>query len=167
MRIEQPDLTDEKVTRACYDVMLAAHKVDEPVEPPMAYSTFSHYLHKGWEKTPAEVWVALDDAGTVTGYYRIHLPDLENLDEASGGPVVHPVARRRGIGGALRRHEGERAAANGRTRSTASTIAGSAGDACARAVGARLDLEEMRRIQYLREIPAGQVASLRASAEKA
>ena len=46
MRIEQPDLTDEKVTRACYDVMLAAHKVDEPVEPPMAYSTFSHYLHK-------------------------------------------------------------------------------------------------------------------------
>ena len=84
MRIEQPDLTDEKVIRACYDVMLAAHKADEPVEPPMAYATFCLYLREGWEQTPGEVWVALDDAGAVTGYYRMHLPDLENLDEASG-----------------------------------------------------------------------------------
>ena len=167
MRIEQPDLTDEKVIRACYDVMLAAHEVDEPVEPPMAYATFNHYLRKGWEKTPAEVWVAVDDAGTVTGYCRMHLPDLENLDEASGGPIVHPAARRRGIGRALLRHEGERAAANGRTRFSALTTIGAAGDAFAQAVGARLDLEEMRRIQYLREIPPGTVESLRASAEKA
>ena len=167
MRIEQPDLTDEKVIRACYDVMLAAHKVDEPVEPPMAYATFNHYLRKGWEKTPAEVWVAVDDAGAITGYCRMHLPDLENLDEASGGPIVHPAARRRGIGRALLRHEGERAAANGRTRFSALTTIGAAGDAFAQAVGARLDLEEMRRIQYLREIPPGKVESLRASAEKA
>ena len=167
MRIEQPDLTDEKVIGACYDVMLAAHEVDEPVEPPMTYATFSHYLRKGWEKTPAEVWVAVDDAGAITGYCRMHLPDLENLDEASGGPIVHPAARRRGIGRALLRHEGERAAANGRTRFTASTTVGAAGDAFAQAVGARLDLEEMRRIQYLREIPPGTVESLRASAEKA
>jgi GNAT superfamily N-acetyltransferase len=167
MRIEQPDLTDEKVTRACYDVMLAAHKVDESVEPPMAYATFSHYLRKGWEETPAEVWVAVDDAGAITGYYRMHLPDLENLDEASGGPIVHPAARRHGIGRALLRHEGERAAANGRTRFSASATIGTAGDAFAQAVGARLDLAEVRRIQYLREIPPGKVDSLRASAEKA
>src|SRR5262245_27004623 len=167
MRIEQPDLTDEKVTRACYDVMLAAHKVDEPIEPPMAYPTFDHFLREGWEKTPGEVWVAVDDAGAVTGYYRVHLPDLENLDEANGGPIVHPAVRRRGIGRALLRHEGERAAANGRTRFSAEATVGTAGDAFAQAVGARLDLEEVRRVQYLREIPPGLVDSLRAEAEKA
>ena len=167
MRIEQPDPADEKITRACYDVMLAAHEVDEPVEPPMSYETFRLYLRHGWEKSPGEVWVAADDAGSVTGYYRMHLPDLENRDEASGGPIVHPAVRRRGIGRELLRHEGGRAEANGRTRFGASTTAGAAGDAFAQAVGARLDLDEVRRIQYLREIAPGTIASLRASAEKA
>ena len=153
--------------RGCYDVMLAAHKVDEPVEPPEPYGRFVFALREGWERTPFEVWVALGDDGSAVGYYRINLPDLENLDEASGGPTVHPAVRRRGIGRELLRHEGERAAANGRTRFSASTTVGAAGDAFAQAVGARLDLEEVRRIQYLREIPAGKIAALRASAEKA
>jgi GNAT superfamily N-acetyltransferase len=167
MRIEQLNPADEKTARACYDVMLAAHKADEPVEPPMAYGTFSLYLREGWEKTPGETWVGVDDAGAVAGFYRLHLPDLENLDAASGGPTVHPAVRRRGIGRELLRHEGGRAEANGRTRFSAQATAGSAGDAFAQALGARLDLEEVRRIQYLREIPPGTIASLRASAEKA
>jgi GNAT superfamily N-acetyltransferase len=167
MRIEQLDPADEKTARACYDVMLAAHKADEPVEPPMSFGAFSFYLREGWEKTPGEAWVAADDGGTVSGFYRMHLPDLENLDKASGGPTVHPAARRRGIGRELLGHEGERAAAHGRTLLRAHTAAGTAGDAFALAVGARLDLEEARRIQYLREIPPGTIAALRASAEKA
>jgi GNAT superfamily N-acetyltransferase len=167
MRIEQPDPADEKTARACYDVMLAAHKVDEPIEPPMSYGTFSLYLREGWEKTPGEVWVAVDDAGAIVGFYRMRLPDLENLDEAAGGLTVHPAVRRRGIGRELLRHEGGRAEANGRTRFGASVTAGTAGDAFAQAVGARLDLEEIRRIQYLHEIPPGTIASLHASAEKA
>jgi GNAT superfamily N-acetyltransferase len=167
MRIEQPDPADEKIARACYDVMLTAHKADEPIEPPMSYETFRLYLRQGWDNAPGEVWVAVDDADAIVGYYRLHLPDLENLDEASGGPIVHPVTRRRGIGRELLRHEGGRAAANGRTRFGAETTTGAAGDAFAQAVGARLDLEDVRRIQYLREIPPGLVASLRASAEKA
>ncbi|MGH3245846.1 MAG: GNAT family N-acetyltransferase [Trebonia sp.] len=167
MRIEQPDLTDEKTARACHEVMLAAHAVDEPVEPPTSFEAFRFYLREGWEKTPGEVWVAADDAGAVTGFYRMHLPDLENLDKAGGGPTVHPAARRRGIGRELLRHAAGRARANGRSRFTAATSAGTAGDAFARAVGAKLDLEEVRRIQYLREIPPGTIATLRASAEKA
>jgi RimJ/RimL family protein N-acetyltransferase len=167
MRIEQPDPADEKIARACYDVMLAAHKVDDPVEPPMSFETFRLYIREGWEKTPAEVWTAVDDADAIVGFYRMNLPDLENLDEANSGPTVHPAVRRRGIGRELLRHEGSRAQANGRTRFSASVTAGAAGDAFAQAVGARLDLEEVRRIQYLREIAPGTVASLRASAEKA
>jgi GNAT superfamily N-acetyltransferase len=167
MRIEQLDPADEKVARACYDVMIAAHEVDDPVEPPTSYAAFAFYLREGWEKTPGEVWCAVDGEGSVNGFYRIHLPDLENLDHAYRGPVVHPAVRRRGIGREMLRHEGHRAEANGRSLFGATTTAGTAGDAFAQAVGARLDLEEVRRVQYLREIPPGKVASLRASAEQA
>jgi GNAT superfamily N-acetyltransferase len=182
MRIERWDPADDKTTRACYDVALAAHEADEPVEPPLPYGVFSLYLRQGWEKTPGEVWVAYDDhayddhayddhasgdGGTVAGYYRMNLTDLDNLDRATGGPTVHPAARRRGIGRELLRHEGGRAAANGRSIFSAEASTGSAGDAFAQAVGARLDLEEVRRIQYLHEIPPGTIASLRASAERA
>jgi GNAT superfamily N-acetyltransferase len=167
MRVEQWDPADEKTGRACYDVMLAAHQVDEPVVPPMSFGLFSLYLREGWEKTPGEAWVASDVDGAVAGYYRIQLPDLENVDEAYGGPTVHPAMRRRGIGRALLRHEGARAEAHGRTRFGAVAAEGTAGDAFAQATGARLDMEEIRRIQYLREIPPGTIASLRAPAEKA
>lgn len=167
MRIEQPDPADEKTARACYEVMVAAHEADEPVEPPRSYGIFSRYLREGWEKTPGESWVAVDDGGAVIGFYRMALPDMENLDRASGGPIVHPAVRRRGIGRVLLRHEGERAAANGRSVFSAGTATGTAGDAFAQAMGARLDLEEVRRIQYLREIPPGTIAALRVSAERA
>ena len=167
MRIERWDPAEEKTARACYDVMLAAHQNDEPVEPPMSYGAFCIYLLEGWEKSPGEVWVAVDDGGAVTGFYRMSLPDLENRDKAFGGPTVHPGSRRRGIGRALLRHEAERATANGRTNFAAMAIAGSGGEAFAAAIGARLDLEEVRRIQYLNEIPPGTIAALRAAAERA
>ncbi|HET9081382.1 MAG TPA: GNAT family N-acetyltransferase [Trebonia sp.] len=167
MRIEQWDPADEKTARACYDVTLAAHRVDEPVEPPLSFGAFGIFLRDGWDCDPGELWVASGDGGTAVGYYRINLPDLENLDGAYGELVVHPAARRRGIGRELLRHAGGRAAVHGRTRFAATTTAGADGDAFAQAVGARLDLEEIRRIQYLREIAPGTVDALRATASQA
>ncbi|HEY1824154.1 MAG TPA: GNAT family N-acetyltransferase [Trebonia sp.] len=167
MRIAQWDPADEKTARACYEILVAANEVDEPIEPPWSYGVFGVFFREGWDKTPGEVWVASGEDGTVAGYYRVSLPDLENLDRASGGPIVHPAVRRRGIGRELLRHEGERAAARGRSLFSSHAATGTDGDAFARAVGARLDLEEVRRIQYLREIPPGTVAGLRATAEKA
>jgi GNAT superfamily N-acetyltransferase len=167
MRIEQCDPADETTVRACYDVMLAAHKADEPIEPPESFGTFAVYIREGWEKTPGELWAAVDDSGEIIGWYRMNMPDLENLDRVYGGPVVHPAARRRGIGRALLRHEAGRATANGRTMFGNNVLAGSPGEAFAVAMGARLDLEEVRRIQYLREIAPGTVAALRATAERA
>ncbi len=167
MRIQQWTPGDDAVTRGCYDVMFAAHQVDDPVEPPPSYRGFGLYLRTGWAELPGEVWVSTSGDGTVTGFYRIGLPDLENRDKANGGPTVHPAARRHGIGRELLRHAGTRAEVHGRTLFSAQTMTGSPGDDFARAVGARLDQEEVRRIQYLAEIAPGTVAALRAEAEKA
>jgi GNAT superfamily N-acetyltransferase len=166
MRIEPFDPNDEKASRACYEVLLAAHEVDEAVEPPMSLGMFGLFLREGWDKNPAEAWVAVDDSGAVVGFYRIELPDLENLDRVTGGPTVAPAARRRGIGRELVRHLGARATARRRAVFGAELKAGTAGDAFAQALGARLDLEEVRRIQYLRKVEPGTVAALRASAER-
>jgi GNAT superfamily N-acetyltransferase len=80
---------------------------------------------------------------------------------------VRPASRRRGAGTALLRHEVERARANGRTMLRGGAPVGSAGDAFARQAGAEASLVDARRIQDLRKIPPGVVASLRATAADA
>jgi RimJ/RimL family protein N-acetyltransferase len=167
MRVEPWDPDDEATALACYQVHRAANAVDEPVEPPMSAQTFGLWLREGFEKIPAEVWVASDAELGVAGFYRMHLPDLENLTRASGGPLVHPAVRRRGIGGELLRHEAVRAAARGREILSGVTVAGSAGEAFAVAAGATVELDEVRRVQHLAKIPTGTVASLREQAARA
>ena len=167
MRIERWDPADETVTAACHEVHVAAHRADEADDPPFSAGTFALYLRQGFDKTPGEVWFAADDEGRVVGYYRMQLYDLENLDRAGGGPVVHPAARRRGYGRALLRHEAARAAANGRSVLSATVVTGSAGEAFAAAVSAKPGLVEVRRVQYLAKIEAAKVAELRESAARA
>jgi RimJ/RimL family protein N-acetyltransferase len=167
MRIEPWDPADETTALGCYQVHRAAHLADEPAEPPMSAGTFGLFLRQGFDKTPGETWVASDADGGIVGYYRMHLWDLENLDRASFGPVVHPAVRRRGFGRALLRHEAARAAANGRSVLSSVTVADSAGAAFAQTLGAKLELDEVRRVQYLDKIAPGMVRSLRQQAERA
>ncbi|HEX4087703.1 MAG TPA: GNAT family N-acetyltransferase [Trebonia sp.] len=167
MRIEQWDPADETTAMACYEVYLAVHLADEAGEPPMSAGTFGLFLREGFDKTPAEVWFAADDEAGVAGYYRMHLWDLENLDRAFGGPMVHPAMRRRGYGRALLLHEAERAAANGRSMLASHLVSGSAGEAFAIAAGATSTLVDVRRVQYLAKIEPGKVAELRESAARA
>jgi GNAT superfamily N-acetyltransferase len=165
MRITRLDHADHDGVRACYDVWLAARAVDAPLSPPLSLPVFRHWLARGWESEPSETWVAADEAtGETVGWYRIELPDLENRHRASGGPTVRPASRRRGAGTALLRHEVERARANGRTVLRGSALVGSAGDAFARQAGAEPSLVDARRMQDLRKIPPGLVASLRETA---
>jgi GNAT superfamily N-acetyltransferase len=165
MRITRLDHADHDAIRACYDVWLAAHAVDDPLSPPLSLPVFRHWLARGWESEPSETWVAADEAtGETVGWYRIELPDLENRHRASGSPTVRPVSRRRGAGTALLRHEVERARANGRTVLRGGALVGSAGDAFARQAGAEPSLVDARRMQDLRKIPPGLVASLRETA---
>jgi GNAT superfamily N-acetyltransferase len=167
MHIAQWDPADEKTMLACYEVNCAAHRVDDPVEPPMSAGTFRVFLTEGFDHNPGEVWVASDDAGTVTGYYRLDLPDLENRERAFLGLVVDPAARRGGTGRELLRHGAERVSAHGRTIMDGVTVTGGAGEEFARAAGAKLSLTEVRRVQYLGKIAPGVIAGLRAEAEQA
>jgi GNAT superfamily N-acetyltransferase len=166
MRIARWDPHDEKATLACHEMHCAAHRADDPVEPPMSAGTFGVFLNEGFEHNPGEVWVASDDSGTLAGYYRLDLPDLENTDRAFLGLVVHPAARRGGVGRELLRHGARRAAANERTILDGVAVTGGAGEEFARAIGAKLSLTEVRRVQHLGKIAPGVIAGLRAEAER-
>jgi GNAT superfamily N-acetyltransferase len=165
MRITRLDHADHDGVRGCHDVWLAAHAADDPLSPPLSLPVFRHWLTRGWESEPSETWVAVDEAtGETLGWYRIELPDLENRHRSFGSLTVRPASRRRGVGSALLRHEVERARANGRTVLRGSALVGSAGDAFARKAGAEASLVDARRVQDLRKIPPGLVASLRETA---
>jgi GNAT superfamily N-acetyltransferase len=150
---------------ACYEVHRSAHLADEPHEPPVSAGTFGMVLAEGWDGGPGEVWVVPGETtGNVLAYYRLDLPDLENKDRAFAQPTVHPAVRRRGIGRELARHAAQRAADNKRSILDSVVLEDSAGDAFAAATGAKLSLQEVRRVQDLRAIAPGTVTSLRETA---
>jgi GNAT superfamily N-acetyltransferase len=167
MHIGAWDPADEDTTAACYQVYLAAHAADEPIEPPESARIFRTFLIKGHGGIPHEVWAAAGPDGAVVGYYVLELPDLENRDRAFFQPYVHPAARRRGTGRELLRHAASRADASGRSVFDGVALSGSEGEAFARRVGATVSIEEVRRLQELRKIPPGLVASLRETAARA
>jgi len=157
---------DTVTASALYEVSRAAHLTDEPVEPPESPGTHRSLLTGDWEGAPGEVWYLPGESGVAVAYYRLDLPDLENLDRAFVYLFTHPARRRQGAGRALLRHAAERAAAHGRMMLDGVTLEDSAGDAFARSVGATLSLEEARRVQELREIPPERIVELRAGAER-
>jgi GNAT superfamily N-acetyltransferase len=169
MRIERWDTADTGTLSACYEVYRAAHLNDDPFEPPRSAGSFRTRLTEGPDKNPGELWVVpgADTGGAAVAYYWLGLPDLENRNRADLDLVVHPAARRRGIGRALLRHAAARAADSARSVLDGEVIEDSAGDAFARRIGARLAIEEVRRVQDLRKIPRGRVADLRQIAERA
>jgi RimJ/RimL family protein N-acetyltransferase len=165
MRIVRLDPADTDALRACHEVHTAAEVTDDPHEPPMSPAVFAVWLFQGWDDNPGEVWYARgEDAGQVIGLYRLGLPDLENRDHGFLLPVVHPAFRRTGIGTELLRHAAARAAANQRTVLGSHAVQGSAGEAFARRVSAKLGIVEARRMLDLRTVPAGQFTRLREEA---
>lgn len=167
MHIAAWDPADTPAAEACYEVYLAAHAVDDPVEPPESARIFRTFLTKGHGRNPHEVWTAAAADGEVVAYYVLELPDLEDRGRGFFQTYVHPAARRRGTGRELLRHAASRAAAAGRSFLDGFVLADSAGEAFALRVGANVSIEEVRRIQELRKVPPGLVASLRETAARA
>lgn len=167
MHIERLDWTDAGSMRACHAAFLAAERVDEPYEPPMTEWTFRCWLTTGWSGEPREVWLVRGEAeGSVAGWYRLQLPDLENLDRAYLHLIVSPEERRRGLGQALLRHAAGRAAENGRCVLSSDVRNGTAGEAFARRVGAESGLVGVERVLELGPLGDGRLARLREQAER-
>ena len=167
MHIEQLDFADAGSMHACHAVFLAGQQVDEPWEPPFGERMFGCWLTTGWGGEPREIWLVRGRAeGTVAGWYRLELPDLENLDRAGLDLFVAPEERRRGLGRALLEHAAGRAAANGRRVLDTGTRNGTAGEAFARSVGAEPGLVDVERVLEVGLLGDGRLARLREQAEQ-
>jgi GNAT superfamily N-acetyltransferase len=168
MRIEQVDLADAARIRACYEVYAAAQRIDAPGDTWLTERPFGNWMTIGGSGDPREVWaVPGQDRGPVAGWYRLELPDQENLDRAYLDLMVLPAARRHGIGRALLRHAAERTAAPGRSLLGGFAREGAPGQALARAVGAKASLVDIRRVLELGQLPAGKLPGLREEAGRA
>jgi RimJ/RimL family protein N-acetyltransferase len=166
VHIEQLDLSDVAGIRACHAAFVAAQRVDEPWEPPMGERLFGCWLTMGWGGEPREVWLVRGEAeGSVAGWYRLKLPDLENLDRAYLNLYVVPEERRRGLGRALLKHAAERAAGHGRAVLSSDARNGTAGEAFARSVGAEAGLVGVERVLEVGPLGDGRLARLRGQAE--
>ena len=76
------DKADTSVTSALHEVHRAAHRADEPAEPPPSRGTFGSMLDGEWEGAPGEAWYLPGASDVPAAYYKLELPDLENLDRA-------------------------------------------------------------------------------------
>lgn len=178
MHIVQISPDDDAAVLACHQTAVAARAVDDQLNPPQSAASFSGWLRIGWDANPSQAWyvpgeaAGTEAAGPATagaeaaaiGWYRLELPDLENRDRAFANIVVHPAARRHGIGRELLRHAAARAAASGRSVLSSTGLTGSAGEAFARRAGFSLGLVEERRLLDLRTVPGGRFTRLRETA---
>jgi GNAT superfamily N-acetyltransferase len=162
---------DQASARALYDVYAAGAPVDELGGPVMSARVWCGLIARGWCGEPRENWLARmapaepGPAGEpILGGYSLELPDRENLDRAGLTLLVAPDRRRAGVGGALLGHARARAAELGRDMVTSEVLAGTPGDAFARAAGAQASLVENRRILDVAAIPGDRLARLRAEA---
>jgi GNAT superfamily N-acetyltransferase len=168
MKLERVDPAAEPgQVRACHGIYLAGAALDDPGEPPMSFPVFRGWLTYGWSEDPSETWLARDRDGTACGWFRLTLPERENRRYGYLKVVVHPQRRRAGLGRSLLGHATSRALRSGRELLTGEAREGSAGEAFARAVGARQGITEVLRVLWLNRIPPGHLASLRAQAEAA
>lgn len=158
---------DAGSVRACHDIYLAAARADNPRWPTMTLPVFRSWLTYGWTEDPSQAWLARDRTGDVCGLYVLTLPERENRHIARLSPTVHPARRRAGLGTALVAHGARGAHEAGRALLAGESDEASAGEAFARALGARQELAEIRRVLRLDSIPAGRLSTLRRRAESA
>jgi GNAT superfamily N-acetyltransferase len=161
------DPANADAARAIHELRETVRLADEPFIVPMAPQAMRGWLSQGWTTDPVVTrFVPGAEPGTVDGYYRLELPDMENQDRAGLALAVRPSRRRAGLGTELLRDAAREAAAAGRTVLDGLVLRVSGGEAFAVSAGARLGLENIRRQQDVRALPAGLLDALRATAEE-
>ena len=164
MEIAALDLADDEAVAACHAVSEEADRADDPFAAPMSARAFQFRMSPSLGGGACETWYVPGADGTVAGWYRAELPDLENLDRAYVQLVVDPAHRRGGTGAALLRHAAGRAADSGRRILSGGVQEGSPGEVFALRIGAVLGMSDVRRVQDLAKIPAGTITRLRETA---
>lgn len=167
-RLRTLDPADTAALRGCRAAWVASQDIDDPAGPRMTERVLAAWMSQNFIGDPAEAWyVPGPGPGSVAGWFRLELPDLENTDRAGLLIVVDPAARRQGLGRELLRQAAQRAAAAGRSVLGAEVRDGSPGDAFAAATGAKPGMAATLRRLDLRTVPAGKFARLRADAAAA
>jgi GNAT superfamily N-acetyltransferase len=156
--------SDDQSVQDCHEIYLAAGRVDIPQEPLMSYRMFKGWITYGWAEAPTQNWLATGGTAKARGWYMLTLPEWENRHSAEVWPVVHPAGRRTGLGCALVAHASQQARLAGRTLLMGDCPEGTAGEAFARALGARSGVTEIIRVLRLAAIPPGHLAKLREQA---
>jgi len=154
---------DDEALRRWTDLHIAVEEADLPGDPPISRVVRAGMLRHPWPGTERLAWLALEDGETV-GALDFDLSTVDNLDTAPLGLEVHPTHRRRGIGRALLAAASERALAADRHRLVAESALGGAGEAFARAVGARSVLIETERRLVVDNLDEAHLADLLADA---
>ncbi|TVZ01378.1 GNAT family N-acetyltransferase [Trebonia kvetii] len=168
MRIDRWTADEGAAIRGCKEAWDRAQDIEDPDGPRMPERMLAAWFGLGFTGDPAQAWFAPGaEPGSVLGWYRLELTDLENTDRAMLTLVVHPAHRRQGLGGSLLRHAARLAAADGRSLLWGETRDGSPGEAFATAVGAKQGIAAGVRRLDLRTLPAGKTGSLRGSAAAA
>src|SRR5438477_287346 len=128
--------------RHCHDIPAAGWP--GPRGPGLPARVFLGWLQTGFMGDPRETWL-LEDAAGAGGWYLLELPSRDNGHLGSLEIQVAPGRRRHGLGTALLRHAAGRAVADGRRLLCGYAVAGTGGEAFARAAGAAGGQTDVRR----------------------
>jgi GNAT superfamily N-acetyltransferase len=165
MRLERFDpAADDGRREACRQVYEASRALDDPAALPMTPVRYRALLSAGRACDQQEAWLAADDGGPA-GYYVLEMSGTENLSLAGLWLYVTPERRGHGTGTVLLAHAAGRARDAGRSALRGNALAGSPGDAFARAAGATPGQVEVRRGMTLGSETSALLARLREQAE--
>ena len=165
MDVFRLDTADPEALRGCVAIWQAAQAVDDPDGAPMSTRVLRYWFNRNWTGDPHETWfIPGSGPGSAVAFYRLGLPDLENLNRAALHILVHPVHRRRRLGEALLRHAAARAAEARRVVLDGETRDGSPGEGFAAWARAKPGIPAALRVLDLGKHPASSFADLRAAA---
>ncbi|MFE0592735.1 GNAT family N-acetyltransferase [Micromonospora echinospora] len=146
------DESDQAAIDAAFQVAAAAQAVDLPDFPQLSRRQFEGAIrHPMPSRSILMALATLDDVPV--GHLMLHLPQAENVDNASLDLAVHPAYRRRGIGRALYGHAVRELRGQGRKRIISTSVGPlpegpdrpAVGARFAAALGAQPALGEVRR----------------------